>query len=372
MAGCVVNLTFFREEKTLSLTENNQFAGFFTASSRGTLAVILNPHTLMNIIYIDANIYLGFYNSNRPEYKKLLNSIIELSDKIIFTQQIANEIDRNKLNIFRQSMENYTRQVSMTSTKLPEHLDEVGTAKLADWNKQRRELETHIEKLNKDLPSILNEILNDIALSKDKISQDLNVIYAKAMQPTEEEYRKAQLRKEIGNPPGKRADPLGDQLSWEQLLSVVPGAKSLWIISTDRDYFTEHKNTIYLNPILYKDLFAINPEIIIKPYNVLSEALRDYNTEEEKINSIPQKEELDQISKIESLDLSGTTSGATSSYIPLSTFFSPSPKPNFCPKCSAIDSFNDGAYLRSQYGGLTLQYVCKNCGFDADTADYFD
>jgi hypothetical protein len=30
----------------------------------------------MNILYIDANIYLKFYNSNILEYKKLLRSVI--------------------------------------------------------------------------------------------------------------------------------------------------------------------------------------------------------------------------------------------------------------------------------------------------------
>ncbi|PIF59815.1 PIN domain-containing protein [Flavobacterium sp. 2] len=323
----------------------------------------------MNLIYIDANIYLGFYNTNRPEYKKLLNSLIELEKKIFFTEQIANEIDRNKLNIFKQSIENYTRQVSLSATKLPEHLDDTGNTKLTDWNKQRLVLESQINASNKDLAPILDDVLHDIAISKDKISQDLNIIYQNAVKANKKEFEDAQKRREIGNPPGKRTDPLGDQLSWEQLLSIIPKIKKLWIISNDRDYFTEYKKKLYLNPILHKDLQLINPNLEIKTYNVLSEALRDYD-KQEKISAIPKKEELDIISKVESLDLTGFTSGSTASYI-FSSESSPSLKPQACPNCGS-NSFSNGSYLRSQYSGLTFQYICTNCGFHYDTGEFMD
>lgn len=323
----------------------------------------------MNIIYIDANIYLGFYNSNRPEYKKLLGSVVELADKVFFTQQIAYEIDRNKLNIFRQSIESYVRQVSLTATKLPEHMDEESSPKLTEWNKHRQEIEKLISASNKELTPILNDVLNDVSVSKDKVSQCLSILYDKALQPTIGDLEKARYRKEIGNPPGKRADPLGDQLSWEQLLNVIPEISRLWIVSTDRDYFTEHHKTIYLNPILYKDIISLNKGIEIKTFNVLAEALRDYD-KQEKINAIPTEEELDQISKTEVQDLSRIT-GSTASFINSYAYIPPA-KPTICPKCRAADSFLDGAYLRSQYGGLTLQYICKDCGFHYDTGDFFD
>lgn len=322
----------------------------------------------MNIIYIDANIYLGFYNSNRPEYKKLLGSIIELADKIFFTQQIAYEIDRNKLNIFRQSIDNYLRQVSLTATTLPEHMDEDSTPKLAEWNKARRDLEKQILASNESLTPILNEVLSDIAVSNDNVSQGLSILYKNCLSPNAEEVNKARFRKEIGNPPGKRTDPLGDQLSWEQLLTKIPKASKLWVVSTDRDYFTEHHKIIYLNPILYNDIVSINPKIEINTFNILSEALRDYD-KQEKIKAIPTKEELDIISKTESQDLTGST-GSTASYIHAASY-SPA-KPTICPTCNEHNSFLDGAFLRSRYGGLTLQYVCKNCGFHFDTGDFFD
>lgn len=322
----------------------------------------------MNILYIDANIYLGFYNSNRPDFKKLLGSVIELTDKIFFTEQLGYEIDRNKLNVFRLSIDNYVKQTSLSKTILPEHLDEDSSPKLADWNKERKAIEESITASNKSLKEILNKVLYDISISRDKVSKTLSPIYAKAVAPIGDDINRARLRKEIGNPPGKRADPLGDQLSWEQLLNIVPKIKRLWIVSTDKDYFTEQGKVLYLNPILYNDLLKLNANLEVKTFNILSEALRDFD-KQEKIKTIPSNEELDLISKTEEHDLTGLT-GSTASFI-YSNSLNPA-KPTLCPKCSATNSFLDGAYLRSQYGGLTLQYICKNCGFNFDTGDFFD
>lgn len=245
-----------------------------------------------NILYIDANIYLGFYNSNISEFKKLLSTIQELSDKIFFTQQFAYEIDRNKLNVFRQSIENYIKQASITKTFLPEHLHEGNLSKLKVWNNERKKLEKSITESNSELVKILSEILQNISISKDNVSNALLTLYEKSKKPSSDEIRNAQLRKELGNPPGKRMDPLGDQLSWEMLLSNIPKVNSIWIISKDSDYYTEYNNTLYLNSFLANDLRSLNPKIEIKVFNKLAEALKEYN-KLEKIVSIPTNDELD-------------------------------------------------------------------------------
>ncbi len=100
----------------------------------------------------------------------------------------------------------------------------------------------------------------------------------------------------------------------------------------------------------------------------MSEALRDFN-DNEKIAAIPNKEELDKISETESNDLSSVT-GSTVSFI--HSYSSLQNKPSLCQKCGEKNSFLDGAYLRSQYGELTSQYICKKCGFYYDTGDFFD
>jgi hypothetical protein len=253
----------------------------------------------MNILYIDANVFLGFYNSNKPEFKKLLNSVIEVRNKIFFTEQFKYEIDRNKLNVFKQSIDNYIKQVSVIDTILPEHLDKDNSSKLISWNSSRKELETQIKNSNKELLQILNETLDNVSSSEDNVSKALSSLYTKSKKPTNNDLSKARFRKEIGNPPGKKNDPLGDQLSWEMLLNVVPNIDTIWIISKDQDYYTENKDSLYLNPILKNDLIQLNPTIKIKVFNKLSDALRDFNSQE-LITSIPSQDDLDLISMSES------------------------------------------------------------------------
>lgn len=255
----------------------------------------------MNILYIDANIFLEFYNSNKPEFKKLLNSIIEVKDKVFFTEQFKYEIDRNKLNVFKQSIDNYIKQVSITNTVLPEHLDKGNTSKLISWNSSRKELEIQIKNSNNELLQIFNETLENVSSSEDNVSKELSSLYNKSRKPTIDNLNKARIRKEIGNPPGKNNDPLGDQLSWEMLLDIIPNVNRIWIISKDQDYYTENKDIFYLNPILKNDLIQINPAIEIRVFNKLSEALRDFN-DLESIISIPNKNELELISMSESLE----------------------------------------------------------------------
>lgn len=253
----------------------------------------------MNILYIDANIFLGFYNSNRPEFKKLLNSVVEVKNKIFFTEQFKNEIDRNKLNVFKQSIDNYIKQISITDIALPEHLDQDNSSKLKYWNTSRKELEKQIKNSNNELMKILNEILQNVSSSEDNVSKALSSLYERSVQPSTDDLIKARYRKEVGNPPGKRNDPLGDQLSWEMLLNIVPKINKIWIISKDQDYYTESKDLLYLNPVLKNDLIQLNPNIDIKVFNKLSEALRDFNNKE-LITSIPSKDDLDRISLSES------------------------------------------------------------------------
>lgn len=316
----------------------------------------------MNLLFIDANIYLGLYNTNKPEFKRLLSSLIELKGNIFITPQIVDEVNRNKLNIFKQSIDNYIRQASLIPTLLPEHLDGEDSKSFSDWNKSRKELETLVKDSNKDLHSILNEVLLGISLSSDNISKSLQEIFSTACTPGTHEIMKARHRKEIGNPPGKPNDPLGDQLSWEMLLNSLEKVEAIYIVSTDRDYFSEHKENLYLNPVLVQDIIQKNKEIEIKLFNKLSEALRDYN-KQNQIKSLPDNDELNIISEKESASIK------FSEYIDSSNIPS---RPQKCPKCSANESFSIGSYLRSQYGGLTLQYVCQSCGFHFDTGESFD
>jgi hypothetical protein len=77
--------------------------------------------------------------------------------------------------------------------------------------------------------------------------------------------QRARARRERGNPPGKKTDPLGDQLNWEQILSHCQNKRWLWIITKDLDYATKypnkksgdgtkHEGKMFLNAALYQDV----------------------------------------------------------------------------------------------------------------------
>ncbi len=305
----------------------------------------------MNCIYIDANIYLGFYNSNRPEFKKLLASLSELKDKIFITEQIVDEVDRNKLTVFKQSLDNYVKQTTFINISLPEHMDEISTPKLSTWNKTRKELESKVAESNEALRPILAEVLLDVSRSKDNVSLLLGKLFTVAVKPTEIELARARLRKDTGNPPGKRVDPLGDQLSWEQLLTRVEDIKKLWIVSMDRDYFTEHDKQLYLNSLLHQDLFRLNPTLQVKIFSTLSAALSDFS-KEEVVTTMPSKKELEEILSKEFF------------YEKLNAFFPTASLgvPYHCPRCDAEFSFKtDKNQLRDS--ALGQEYICSSCGY---------
>jgi len=72
---------------------------------------------------------------------------------------------------------------------------------------------------------------------------------------TDLHIEKAKKRKVVGNPPGKKNDPLGDEINWEILLeSIDKSTSELIIISNDSDYLTEYEKRCYLNPLLYREV----------------------------------------------------------------------------------------------------------------------
>ncbi|MBN8667354.1 MAG: DUF4935 domain-containing protein [Chitinophagales bacterium] len=318
-------------------------------------------HPEVRKIFIDTNIYLGFYNSNKPEFKKLLSSLVELSGKIIITSQIIDEINRNKLSVFINSIENYTKQVGFVRTFLPEHLDDDHNPKLSKWNKKRKKIEADLEDLNEELKDISTNTLKEISQSNDKVSRNLEVVFKNPLKTSKKIYDDAQKRKQVGTPPGKFNDPVGDQINWLQILGNSKNITKLWIVSTDQDFFNSYGDSIFLNPLLYKELKEINPEIEVSVYTKLSEALSDFNRKE-VIKSLPSSSQLEKISNEEPYQIMAKNIYYGGGFA----------MPLKCPVCDAENSFSHGSYLKSKYGGHTYQYVCSICGYRYDTGSKGD
>jgi hypothetical protein len=131
--------------------------------------------------------------------------------------------------------------------------------------------------------------------SNDKFSQIFHLLFEDAVVASEDEIQKARYRREVGNPPGKPDDPLGDQISWEQFKKKSRESENILIITNDRDYYTDFKGEIYLNSFLYNELVKTNtntnPSIFC--FDSLAKGL-DYfrKISSKKIDKLPKEEDL--------------------------------------------------------------------------------
>ena len=65
----------------------------------------------MKKIFIDANIYLSFFDNSKPELKKLLDSLVEIKNSLFIGSQIVDEVNRNKLNVAQRSLFNHFKNL---------------------------------------------------------------------------------------------------------------------------------------------------------------------------------------------------------------------------------------------------------------------
>jgi len=190
-----------------------------------------------NIIFIDANVYLRFYDSSSNKFRSLLQTLVELKENIFITEQIYSEVQRNKLSVALKSFSANYKSLGIMKTSLPEHLDNNVDKRLKQWNDSRNNILIEERKLKKEYSEIVSSTLQSIMVSEDHVSKVLFNIFTSAKSASPDEIVAARLRKELGNPPGKSNDPLGDQLTWEQFLTKYSN-QEIWLITADRDYLT--------------------------------------------------------------------------------------------------------------------------------------
>jgi len=206
------------------------------------------PSALDAFIFIDANVYLDFYKI--PSGKKLLTSLLEQRDHIFVTTQVVDEVTRNKLNVAANSLEKHFAKIQLPG--LPDQLFDVLEGAAGDLREKHIAVRQMIDPINGVFKTAAEQILKRVSRSEDELSRALGGLFATAIGHTPEELQRARDRRERGNPPGKKADPLGDQLTWEQLLTYSNKKAKVWIISRDSDYSTAANGKMLLNPLLYR------------------------------------------------------------------------------------------------------------------------
>jgi hypothetical protein len=155
------------------------------------------------------------------------------------------------------------------------------------------------EKTKEKFTNLAHHLLEQVSQSEDEVSKVLAGIFAEAVPPNDDELLRARKRKELGNPPGKTADPLGDQLSWEQILTQCRDKRRLWIITNDKDYATEYDHKLFLNAALYQDLARVYgsvPEAYCFD-NILDGLAHFARATGVKAEKLPTPQEIEQIKK---------------------------------------------------------------------------
>lgn len=200
------------------------------------------------VIFIDANQYLGLYGLVAG--RKLLDLLEEQKENVFITTQIVDEVLRNKLRLAAEFMSEQLKKFS--SSSVPDHLLGLDQKKLDEYRKVFKAAEDTRNAVRERV----EEVLDEISRSEDATSKKLAVIFKSASSPSLEEMKRARARREVGNAPGKISDPLGDQISWEQLLTFCRnnGTTSIWLVSADGDFSTKFGRSRLINPLLNKDL----------------------------------------------------------------------------------------------------------------------
>ncbi|MEP7167589.1 MAG: PIN domain-containing protein [Candidatus Woesebacteria bacterium] len=191
-------------------------------------------------VFIDTCVYLDYLRSAELH---VLDVLLELIDarkiKLIFP-------DVTRSEIWRGIPIDYGRY---TKNKFKLSMPSVPTSveKGKKYEKAKKLLE--------DYSSAIEEVRKESLLAvKSTMNDYIEKLYSKAEKVREDEktIEAAQLRKLKCNPPGKKENPLGDEIVWELLLQKCSN-DDLVIISHDGDFsYTDEQETV-LHPLLQKE-----------------------------------------------------------------------------------------------------------------------
>jgi hypothetical protein len=249
------------------------------------------------LIFIDSNQYLDLYRTTSG--KKLLAPLQEQRDYILVTTQVVEEVHRQKLNVTASFLADWLKKLEPNSIDVPDHLLSTLDDNVVRRREQFQKIRETVKETKGKFKKLTPDLLEQVSQSKDGVSKVLDGIFSKAIAHNEGELQRARARKERGNPPGKKSDPLGDEISWEQILSQCQDKPRLWIITNDSDYCTKHKGKMFLNAFLYQELARLyQSEPTVFCFDNIADGLKHFaDTTGAKAENLPTPEETEQIKK---------------------------------------------------------------------------
>jgi hypothetical protein len=89
------------------------------------------------LLFIDANKYLDLYRTDKG--KKLLAPLGEQVDYIFVTQQVVNEVQRNKIQVAAQFLTQKFKEIKVQTFGVPDHLSGTSVGQGKDIPQQMSE-----------------------------------------------------------------------------------------------------------------------------------------------------------------------------------------------------------------------------------------
>ncbi|MCH8041939.1 MAG: DUF4935 domain-containing protein [Nitrospinae bacterium] len=230
----------------------------------------------------------------------MLAPLKEQKEHIFVTKQVVNEVKRQKVQVAAAFFKEKLKGLNEPNFAFPDHLFGKPESVVTEIRKKGKQILESTKTLNDELKELAGDILGKISQSNDEVSEALAEIFAKAVTHDENQLRLARARKELGQAPGKRSGPLGDELNWEQILSQLKEKGKLWIISRDGDYLTKYRGKMFLNAQLYQDLVSLGlstmPEVFC--FDNIPDGIKHFAvTTHVAAKELPSPEETEKIKK---------------------------------------------------------------------------
>jgi predicted nucleic acid-binding protein len=182
----------------------------------------------MKNLFIDTNVYLSFYDfydEDIEELNKLVAAISEGEIRLYITNQVINEIKRNRESRLNDAYKKFTDSKPVIQMPIMcKHYDEYEIIK---------RIQRLLANAKDQLKSKLDEDIKNNSLKADVL---LTALHSVAVRIETENYIDlAKNRNFLGNPPGKNKT-IGDEINWEGLLAEVENDGELILISHDGDF----------------------------------------------------------------------------------------------------------------------------------------
>ncbi|OAO00581.1 hypothetical protein A8B75_18175 [Sphingomonadales bacterium EhC05] len=187
-------------------------------------------------LFIDSNIYLKFYaysDDTLAELEKLQALVNENHITLHITGQVIDEIERNRESKIVEALSRFQKSVSAPEIpRFAMHFDEA-----SELVKRSKEAADAKSKLSEKIQAEISES----SLRADELIEQL-ISVANQIDFDDEIIGLAQIRRLVGNPPGKN-DSLGDQLNWEALIKNIEDETDLHIVTVDSDFLSKLSKT---------------------------------------------------------------------------------------------------------------------------------